>query len=56
MCNIPFFVQIEQLHCGDPNKCSVNARCLDDFDPETMRPGRFFDGRQWEAAFASRVR
>jgi hypothetical protein len=30
---------------SDPDKYSVNARCLDDFDPETMRPGRFFDGR-----------
>ena len=31
---------------SDPDKYSVNARYLEDFDPETMRPGRFFDGRQ----------
>jgi hypothetical protein len=50
-------------HCGihafyvprsDPDKYSVNARCLDDFDPATMQPVRLFDGRNWEAAFAER--
>ncbi len=48
-------------HCGihafyvprsDPKNFSVNARCLDDFDPTKMRPRRFFDGRNWEKAFA----
>jgi hypothetical protein len=48
-------------HCGihpfynprtDPENYSVNARCLDAYDPATMRPGRVFDGRDWEAAFA----
>jgi hypothetical protein len=38
-------------HCGihafyvprsDPENFSVNARCLDDFDPVQMRPRRFF--------------
>jgi len=50
-------------HCGmhpfyvprsDPEDYSVNARCLDDFDPATMHPARFFDGQHWEQAFAAR--
>ena len=41
---------------SDPDKYSVNARCLDDFDPATMQPVRLFDGRNWEAAFAERQR
>jgi hypothetical protein len=49
-------------HCGihafyhprtDPENYSVNARCLDEFDPATMEPRRLFDGRHWEAAFAA---
>jgi hypothetical protein len=49
-------------HCGihafyhprtDPENYSVNARCLDAFDPATMGPRRLFDGQHWEAAFAS---
>ena len=48
-------------HCGihpfynprtDPQSYSVNARCLDDYDPTTMLPRRTFDGQHWEAAFA----
>jgi len=39
---------------SDPDKYSVNARCLDDFDPATMQPVRLFDGRNWEAAYAER--
>lgn len=50
-------------HCGihgfyqprsDPENYSVNTRCLDDYDPKRMAPGRLFDGRNWEAAFAKR--
>jgi hypothetical protein len=50
-------------HCGihafyvprsDPDKISVNARCLDDVDVAALKPSRFFDGRHWEAAFAAR--
>jgi hypothetical protein len=50
-------------HCGmhpfyvprsDPDKISVNARCLDGFDATATTPGRFFDGRHWEDAFAAR--
>jgi hypothetical protein len=47
-------------HCGmhpfyvprsDPDKISVNARCLDGVDPAALKPTRSFDGRNWEAAF-----
>jgi len=50
-------------HCGihafyvprsDPDQISVNARCLDDIDVAALKPSRFFDGRNWEAAFAAR--
>jgi hypothetical protein len=50
-------------HCGihafyvprsDPDQISVNARCLDDIDVSVLKPSRFFDGRNWEAAFAVR--
>jgi hypothetical protein len=50
-------------HCGihafyvprsDPDKISVNARCLDGIDAGELKPRRFFDGRNWEAAFAAR--
>jgi hypothetical protein len=50
-------------HCGihafynprtDPENYSVNARCLDDYDPATMPSRRLFDGRNWEEAVASR--
>jgi hypothetical protein len=50
-------------HCGihsiytprsDPDKVSVNVRCLDDVDLSTLKP-RFFDGKNWEEAFRNRV-
>jgi hypothetical protein len=41
---------------ADPDKFSVNARCLDDYDPAAMRPTRVFDGAAWEAAYAARGR
>ena len=50
-------------HCGmhpfyvprsDPDKISVNARCLDGVDPAALRPTKFFDGRNWEAAQQAR--
>jgi hypothetical protein len=50
-------------HCGihsfytarsDPDKVTVNARCLDGIDQEKLVPQRFFDGRNWEEAFARR--
>ncbi len=39
---------------SDPDKISVNARCLDGFDPADLKPTRFFDGRNWEEAYAAR--
>ncbi|HXO03881.1 MAG TPA: GFA family protein [Stellaceae bacterium] len=50
-------------HCGihpfynprtDPENYSVNVHCLDDYDPDTMKPGRLFEGKNWEEAFAHR--
>lgn len=50
-------------HCGihafyvprsDPDKVSVNARCLDDIDASTLHPSRSFDGRNWEDAMRAR--
>jgi hypothetical protein len=39
---------------SDPDKIDVNARCLDGIDPATLRPAKFFDGRNWEAAQEAR--
>jgi len=33
---------------SDPDKISVNARCLDGVDPASLPPSRFFDGRNWK--------
>ena len=50
-------------HCGihafyqprsDPENYSVNARCLDEYDPATMQPKRLFEGKNWEDAYARR--
>jgi hypothetical protein len=35
---------------SDPDKISVNARCLHGVDVATLRPSRHFDGRNWEEA------
>jgi hypothetical protein len=49
-------------HCGihsfyvprsDPDKISINARCLDNIDVPVLKPSRFFDGRNWEEAYAA---
>jgi hypothetical protein len=40
---------------SDPDKISVNARCLDGVDPASLRPSRFFDGRNWEKAQRARA-
>ena len=51
-------------HCGmhafyiprsQPHRLSVNARCLDDIDAASLKPTRFFGGRNWEAAQARRL-
>jgi hypothetical protein len=39
---------------SDPDKISVNARCLDGLDPTLLQPKRFFDGRNWEEAQRAR--
>jgi hypothetical protein len=50
-------------HCGihafyvprsDPDKISVNARCLEGIDPSALKPTSFFDGQNWEQAQAAR--
>jgi hypothetical protein len=51
-------------HCGthafyvprsQPDKITVNARCLDDIDAPSLKPMRFFDGRHWEDAQHNRI-
>jgi hypothetical protein len=46
-------------HCGmhafyiprlQPDRITVNARCLDGVDGPSLKPNRFFDGRHWEDA------
>ena len=50
-------------HCGihsfyvprsEPDKFSVNARCLDNIDPAALRISRHFDGRNFEEALQRR--
>jgi hypothetical protein len=51
-------------HCGmhafyvprsEPDKVTVNARCLDGIGGPSLKPTRFFDGRHWEEAQRRRV-
>jgi hypothetical protein len=51
-------------HCGmhafyvprsQPDKITVNARCLDGIDGPALRPKWFFDGRHWEEAQSKRI-
>jgi hypothetical protein len=51
-------------HCGmhafyvprsQPDRITVNARCLDDVDGPSLKPTRFFDGRHWEEAQHRRI-
>lgn len=51
-------------HCGmhgfyiprsQPDRISVNARCLDNIDGPSLKPTRFFDGRNWEDAQRRRI-
>ena len=51
-------------HCGmhafyiprsQPDKITVNARCLDDIDGPSLKPTRFFEGRHWEKAQRRRI-
>ena len=40
---------------SQPDRITVNARCLDDIDGPSLRPTRFFDGRHWEEAQRKRI-
>jgi hypothetical protein len=51
-------------HCGmhafyiprsQPNKITVNAKCLDGIDARSLQPKRFFDGQRWEDAQQRRI-
>ena len=51
-------------HCGmnafyvprsQPDRITVNARCLDDIDGPSLKPTRFFGGREWEEAQRKRL-
>jgi hypothetical protein len=51
-------------HCGmhafyvprsQPDRITVNARCLDGVDGPSLKPTRFFDGRHWEEAQRRRI-
>ncbi len=51
-------------HCGmhafyiprsQPDKVTVNARCLDGIDGPGLKPTRFFDGKHWEDAQKNRL-
>lgn len=46
----PFYIPRSQ-----PDRLSVNARCIDDIDISLLRPERFFDGKHWEEAQARRL-
>jgi hypothetical protein len=39
---------------SDPDKISINVRCLDGIDVASLKPMHFFDGRNWEASMARR--
>jgi len=50
-CGIhPFYVPRSQ-----PDKITVNARCLDDIDGPALKPTRFFDGKHWHDAQKKRI-
>lgn len=38
-----------------PDRVTVNARCLDGIDGPNLKPTRFFDGRHWEEAHRRRL-
>jgi hypothetical protein len=40
---------------SNPDRLSVNARCLDDIDVAALRPSRHFDGRHWEESQRARI-
>lgn len=40
---------------SQPDRITVNARCLDGIDGPSLKPTRFFDGRHWEEAQRRRI-
>ena len=40
---------------SQPDRISVNARCLDGIDGPSLKPSGFFDGRHWEEAQRRRI-
>ena len=51
-------------HCGmhafyvprsQPDRVTVNARCLDDIDGPSLKPSQSFGGRDWEEAQRRRI-
>ena len=46
----PFYIPRSQ-----PDKVTVNARCLDGIDGPSLKPARFFDGRHWDDAQQRRI-
>ena len=40
---------------SQPNRITVNRRCLDEVDGTGLKPSRFFDGRHWEEAQRKRI-
>jgi hypothetical protein len=40
---------------SQPDKVTVNARCLDGIDNSALKPSRSFDGRHWEDAQRNRI-
>jgi hypothetical protein len=40
---------------SQPDRITVNARCLDDIDGPSLKPSRFFEGRHWEEAQRRRI-
>jgi len=46
----PFYIPRSQ-----PDRITVNARCLDGIDGPSLKPTRYFDGRHWEDAQRNRI-
>jgi hypothetical protein len=46
----PFYIPRSQ-----PDKVTVNARCLDGIDGPSLKPTRFFDGKHWHDAQRDRL-
>ena len=40
---------------SQPDRITVNARCIDGIDGPSLKPSRFFEGRHWEKAQRKRI-